>query len=87
MDEKWCRMLSIVKAYAHRNGYVLAGLFAPRSAVGAHFYYVRPDFADAEPLINAFQTASYAPHWKNYTDVARVRRAFEGCSTPVPPTP
>jgi arabinofuranosyltransferase len=50
LAQKWFSMTITMKEYAEANGYVLAAVFGD-SPYDTHYYYVRPNFADSERLI------------------------------------
>jgi arabinofuranosyltransferase len=50
LAQKWFSMTITMKKYAEANGYVLAAVFGD-SPYDTHYYYVRPDFADSQRLI------------------------------------
>ncbi len=49
LSQDWYRMTVTLMEYAERHGYVLAAAFGD-SPYEAHYYYVRPDFADSARL-------------------------------------
>jgi hypothetical protein len=54
----WYRMVMTLKAYAEKNGYILAAVFG-RNAWDTHYYYVRPGFRDTAALVNRLHTLDY----------------------------
>ncbi len=50
MAQPWFRMTITMKEYAESHGYVLAAVFGD-SPYDSHYYYVRPDFADSERIV------------------------------------
>jgi hypothetical protein len=55
LAQRWFSMTITMKDYAEANGYVLAAVFGD-SPYDTHYYYVRPDFADSERLIEQIST-------------------------------
>ena len=55
LAQRWFSMTITMKNYAEANGYVLAAIFGD-SPYDTHYYYVRPDFADSERLIEQIST-------------------------------
>jgi len=50
LSQNWYRMTITLMTYAERRGYILAAAFGD-SPYEAHYYYVRPDFADSARLV------------------------------------
>jgi hypothetical protein len=54
----WYRMVTTLKAYAERNGYILAAVFG-RNAWDTHYYYVRPGARDTAALVDRLHSLDY----------------------------
>ncbi len=54
----WYRMVTTLKGYAERNGYVLAAVFG-RNAWDTHYYYVRAGFPDSAALVDRLHSLEY----------------------------
>ena len=54
----WYRMVTTLKGYAERNGYVLAAVFG-RNAWDTHYYYVRGGFPDSAALVARLHSLEY----------------------------
>jgi hypothetical protein len=50
LAQKWFSMTILMKEYAESHGYILAAVFGD-SPYDTHYYYVRPDFADSQRLV------------------------------------
>ena len=50
LAQDWYRMTVTLMDYAERRGYILAAAFGD-SPYEAHYYYVRPDFADSSRIV------------------------------------
>jgi arabinofuranosyltransferase len=59
LSQDWYRMTVTLMQYAESHGYVLAAAFGD-SPYEAHYYYVRPDFADSVRLVKQISSV------KNY---------------------
>jgi hypothetical protein len=51
LSQDWFRMTIILKDYAESRGYILAAAYGD-SPYESHYYYVRPDFADAARIVH-----------------------------------
>jgi len=58
VSNDWDAMVMVLKDYAERNGYILAGDFG-ETPNDTFFYYVRPDFADSATIIRRIREADY----------------------------
>jgi hypothetical protein len=54
----WYRMVMTLKAYAERNGYVLAAVFG-KNAYDTHYYYVRSGFARGREIADRLRALDY----------------------------
>lgn len=54
----WYRMVTTLKSYAERNGYILAAVFG-RNAWDTHYYYVRGGFPDSTALVDRLHSLEY----------------------------
>jgi hypothetical protein len=54
----WYRMVTTLKGYAERNGYILAAVFG-RNAWDTHYYYVRTGFPDSAALVDRLHSLEY----------------------------
>jgi hypothetical protein len=54
----WYRMVMTLKAYADKNGYVLAAVFG-RNAADTHYYYVKPGFRDSAEIASRLRDLPY----------------------------
>lgn len=57
LSQNWFRMTITLKNYAESRGYILAAAFGD-SPYDAHYYYVRPDFADSEKIVKQISSFS-----------------------------
>jgi hypothetical protein len=54
----WHRMVVTLKAYAERNGYVLAAVYG-RNAYDTHYYYVRAGFPRSREIVERLRALDY----------------------------
>jgi arabinofuranosyltransferase len=58
LGPRWYRMVMTLKAYAERNGYVLAACFG-RNAWDTHWYYVRAGFLKSAEIVARIRALDY----------------------------
>ena len=58
LGPRWYRMVTTLKAYAERNGYVLAACFG-RNAWDTHWYYVRTGFFQSREIVARIRALEY----------------------------
>ncbi len=67
----WYRMVMTLKAYAERNGYVLAAVFG-KNAYDTHYYYVRSGFARSREITERLRALDYQWDGEPTLDLAAV---------------
>ena len=68
----WYRMVTTLKGYAERNGYVLAAVFG-RNAYDTHYYYVRSGFARSGEITDRIRALDYQWDGEPTIDLAAPR--------------
>ena len=81
----WYRMVTTLKGYAERNGYVLAAVFG-RNAWDTHYYYVRAGFPDSAALVDRLRSLEYYWDGEPTANFAPRSRHRAPAATP-PPSP
>lgn len=66
----WYEMISTVRAYAEKRGYILAGCFG-KNPQDTFFYYVRPDFPDSGEIVAKIRGMRYGEeNFASFTNYA-----------------
>ena len=55
---QWDWMLDTLMQYAEQRGYILAAVYG-ETPYDTHYYYVRPDFPDAEAIVKLIRSTRY----------------------------
>ena len=81
LGRRWYRMVMTLKAYAERNGYVLAACFG-RNAWDTHWYYVRDGFPQSAAIVARIRALDYYWDGEPTMDFTAEGREYRDSITP-----